>query len=114
MAHVSNACGNCRSPPQATNKERIDSWKNKHKGNVRGLLGSLQTVLWEGSGWAPLGMGDLLEPNQVRVRDILCLRMRELLCACFVHLLRSPECRRPGAASTGAVFSLVQVHAPNP
>lgn len=34
---------------------------------MRGLLGSLQTVLWEGSGWAPLGMGDLLEPNQVGV-----------------------------------------------
>lgn len=36
------------------------------QGNVRGLLGSLQTVLWEDSGWKPLGMGDLLEPAQVR------------------------------------------------
>jgi hypothetical protein len=50
---------------KATHRERIDAWKNKNKGNVRGLLGSLQTVLWEGSGWAPLGMGELLEPNQV-------------------------------------------------
>ncbi|KAF6244110.1 DnaJ domain-containing protein [Scenedesmus sp. NREL 46B-D3] len=47
-------------------KERIETWRNKNKGNVRGLLGSLQTVLWEGSGWKPIGMGDLLEPAQVR------------------------------------------------
>lgn len=32
---------------------------------MRGLLGSLQTVLWEDSGWKPLGMGELLEPMQV-------------------------------------------------
>jgi hypothetical protein len=36
------------------------------QGNVRGLLGSLQMVLWEDSGWKPIGMGDLLEPAQVR------------------------------------------------
>jgi hypothetical protein len=41
------------------------------QGNVRGLLGSLQTVLWEDSGWVPIGMGDLLEPAQVRA----CLRV---------------------------------------
>jgi hypothetical protein len=35
------------------------------QGNVRGLLGSLQTVLWEDSGWQPFNMGDLLEPAQV-------------------------------------------------
>jgi hypothetical protein len=35
------------------------------QGNVRGLLGSLQTVLWEDSGWKPIGMADLLEPAQV-------------------------------------------------
>jgi len=35
------------------------------QGNVRGLLGSLQTVLWKDSGWQPINMGDLLEPTQV-------------------------------------------------
>lgn len=35
--------------------------------NIRGLLGSLHTVLWENSGWVPVSVGDLLEPNQVRV-----------------------------------------------
>lgn len=47
-------------------KQAIDLWKNKHKGNIRGLLGSLQSVLWEGSGWVPVGMGDLLEGSQVK------------------------------------------------
>jgi hypothetical protein len=41
------------------------------QGNVRGLLGSLQTVLWEDSGWKPIGMGDLLEPAQVRCVGVL-------------------------------------------
>jgi len=35
------------------------------QGNVRGLLSSLQVVLWEDSGWKPIGMADLLEPAQV-------------------------------------------------
>lgn len=36
------------------------------QGNVRGLLGSLQTVLWPDSGWVPVGVGEMLEPGQVR------------------------------------------------
>eukprot|EP00775_Hariotina_reticulata_P010949 gene10949-11103_t len=47
-------------------RERIETWRNKNKGNVRGLLSSLQTVLWEDSGWKPIGMADLLERAQVR------------------------------------------------
>lgn len=30
------------------------------------MLGSLEHVLWEGSGWVPVGMADLLEASQVR------------------------------------------------
>jgi hypothetical protein len=36
------------------------------QGNIRGLLSSLQTVLWEDSGWKPVGMADLLEGGQIR------------------------------------------------
>lgn len=46
--------------------DRIGAWRQKHKGNIRGMLGSLHTVLWEGSGWVLLGMGDLLESGQVK------------------------------------------------
>lgn len=46
-------------------KQQVLSWSNRHKGNIRGLLGSLQTVLWEGSEWQPVGMSDLLDAGQV-------------------------------------------------
>jgi hypothetical protein len=46
---------------------RVQSWRNKHKNNIRGLLGSLHTVLWEDSGWKQASMADLLEPQQVWV-----------------------------------------------
>lgn len=36
------------------------------QGNIRGLLSSLQTVLWPDSGWAPVSVGDMLEPVQVK------------------------------------------------
>ncbi|GIL97949.1 hypothetical protein Vretimale_3500 [Volvox reticuliferus] len=47
-------------------KADIEAWRNKNKGNIRGLLGSLHTVLWPDSGWAPVSVGDLLEPIQVK------------------------------------------------
>ncbi|GLI58938.1 hypothetical protein VaNZ11_000726 [Volvox africanus] len=47
-------------------KANIELWKSKNKGNIRGLLGSLHTVLWPDSGWAPVSVGDLLEPMQVK------------------------------------------------
>eukprot|EP00198_Chlamydomonas_reinhardtii_P001730 XP_001691066.1 predicted protein [Chlamydomonas reinhardtii] len=47
-------------------KTNIEAWKNKNKGNIRGLLSSLQTVLWPDSGWAPVSVGDMLEPVQVK------------------------------------------------
>ncbi|EFJ50586.1 molecular chaperone [Volvox carteri f. nagariensis] len=59
-----------RREQQVTLKDRykadIEAWKNKNKGNIRGLLGSLHTVLWPDSGWAPVSVGDLLEPGQVK------------------------------------------------
>ncbi|KAG2445980.1 hypothetical protein HXX76_000583 [Chlamydomonas incerta] len=47
-------------------KANIETWKNRNKGNIRGLLGSLQTVLWPDSGWTPVSVGDMLEPLQVK------------------------------------------------
>jgi len=47
-------------------KARIETWRSNKKGNIRAMLGSLEHVLWEGSGWKPVGMGDLLEPPQVK------------------------------------------------
>ena len=35
-------------------------------GNIRALLASLDTVLWEGSGWKKPSMTDLVEPKRVK------------------------------------------------
>lgn len=35
--------------------------------NIRALLASLHTVLWEGSGWTPPGMADMVEGAKVWV-----------------------------------------------
>lgn len=51
---------------RASHKERIEAWKSGKKDNIRALLSTLHTVLWENSGWAPLGMTDLVEPNRVK------------------------------------------------
>jgi hypothetical protein len=45
---------------------KVQSWKKKSNGNIVALLASLQDVLWEGSGWAPISMGDLLSDAGVK------------------------------------------------
>ena len=34
--------------------------------NIRALLASLHTILWEGSGWTPPGLTDLVEAPRVK------------------------------------------------
>lgn len=45
--------------------------------NVRALLSTLHTVLWDNSGWQPLGMTDLVEPNRVK-RSYMKVRLPPL------------------------------------
>ena len=53
---------------RAALKPRIDAWCGGGKaGNIRALLASLHTVLWEGSGWVPPTMSDMLEGAKVCV-----------------------------------------------
>lgn len=69
---------------------RIGAWKAGKEGNLRALLGSLDTVLWEGAGWKKVGMGDLLMPGKCKIvymkgiskvhPDKVCLRF--LICLC--------------------------------
>ena len=50
---------------QGTAGVKIEAWaKNKEK-NVRALLGTLDTVLWEGAAWKKVSMGDLMEASAV-------------------------------------------------
>ena len=46
---------------------RISSWRNGKEGNLRALLASLDTVLWEGAGWKKIGMADLVLPGKVKI-----------------------------------------------
>ena len=46
---------------------RIDGWRKGKETNLRALLGSLDTVLWGGSGWKKVGMSELIVPGKVKV-----------------------------------------------
>lgn len=47
--------------------ERLTGWRTGRVGNLRALLASLETVLWEGSGWKKVGMGELIIASKVKV-----------------------------------------------
>ncbi|KIX09680.1 uncharacterized protein Z518_00761 [Rhinocladiella mackenziei CBS 650.93] len=47
---------------------RIQAWKGGKADNLRALLGSLENVLWEGSGWKKISMADLVLPNKVKIQ----------------------------------------------
>ncbi|KAF9913986.1 hypothetical protein BX616_009191 [Lobosporangium transversale] len=43
-------------------------WKSGKEDNVRALIASLGSVLWEGAGWKPVGMHELVTPQQVKIK----------------------------------------------
>lgn len=45
---------------------KIREWKDANHGNIRGLLATLHSVLWEDSGWVKLSVGDILDSAQVK------------------------------------------------
>ena len=47
---------------------RVQSWRAGKEGNLRALLASLETVLWEGAGWKKIGMGELILPGKVKIQ----------------------------------------------
>ncbi|KLO06917.1 hypothetical protein SCHPADRAFT_1002045 [Schizopora paradoxa] len=53
-------------------KDRVDSrllsWKAGKEGNLRALLATLDSVLWEELGWVRCGMHELVTERQVKVR----------------------------------------------
>lgn len=46
---------------------RVKKWRLSKESNLRALISTLQNVLWEGSGWKEIGMGDLLMPGKVKI-----------------------------------------------
>lgn len=46
---------------------RIGLWKDGKSDNLRALIGSLDMVLWEGSGWKNVGLHELIQNNKVKI-----------------------------------------------
>jgi hypothetical protein len=46
---------------------RIAAWRDGKRENLRALLGSLENVLWENSGWKKVGLHELVVANKVKV-----------------------------------------------
>lgn len=46
---------------------RIAAWRNGREGNLRALLGAMDQVLWEGSGWKKVGLHELVVNGKVKV-----------------------------------------------
>ncbi len=48
-------------------EERIGRWRDGKRDNLRALIGSLDSVMWEGAGWKKVGMHELVQNNKVKV-----------------------------------------------
>ncbi|XP_036847322.2 cyclin-G-associated kinase isoform X5 [Manis javanica] len=47
-------------------KLKLLDWTDGKERNIRALLSTLHTALWDGSRWEPVGMADLVTPGQVK------------------------------------------------
>ncbi|KAI0122926.1 hypothetical protein BJ170DRAFT_704172 [Xylariales sp. AK1849] len=45
----------------------ISAWRDGKRDNLRALIGSLDQVLWEGSGWKKVGLHELVMANKVKI-----------------------------------------------
>ncbi|VVT57988.1 uncharacterized protein SAPINGB_P005981 [Magnusiomyces paraingens] len=48
-------------------EQRIESWRKGKEDNLRGLLASLDTVLWSELGWKKVSMAELVIPKKVKI-----------------------------------------------
>ncbi|KAK6218852.1 uba ts-n domain-containing protein [Colletotrichum tabaci] len=46
---------------------KIAAWRDGKRENLRALIGSLDQVLWEGSGWKKVGLHELVMANKVKI-----------------------------------------------
>jgi hypothetical protein len=49
-----------------TLKPKIDAWAANKKDNIRALLSTVHTVLWEDSGWTAPSIADMVDPAKVK------------------------------------------------
>ncbi|CAG8732318.1 5014_t:CDS:2, partial [Racocetra persica] len=48
--------------------QKLIQWKGGKETNLRALISSLDTVLWEGLGWKTIGLYELVTPAQVKIK----------------------------------------------
>ncbi|KAF7551487.1 hypothetical protein G7Z17_g4984 [Cylindrodendrum hubeiense] len=46
---------------------RVAAWRDGKRENLRALLGSMDNVLWENSGWKKIGLHELVMANKVKI-----------------------------------------------
>jgi len=46
---------------------KISAWRDGKRDNLRALIGSLDLVMWEGSGWKKIGMHELVTNGKVKI-----------------------------------------------
>ncbi|KAF9766864.1 hypothetical protein IL306_000646 [Fusarium sp. DS 682] len=46
---------------------RVSAWRDGKRDNIRALLASLDSVLWENSGWKKVGLHELVMNNKVKI-----------------------------------------------
>ncbi|KAM0818737.1 putative UBA domain-containing protein [Seiridium cardinale] len=46
---------------------RISAWRDGKRDNIRALIGSLDQVLWDNSGWKKVGLHELVVANRVKI-----------------------------------------------
>ncbi|KJZ74488.1 hypothetical protein HIM_06084 [Hirsutella minnesotensis 3608] len=46
---------------------KVSAWRDGKRDNLRALLGSLDKVLWENSGWKSVGLHELVMANKVKI-----------------------------------------------
>ncbi|RKF74403.1 UBA domain-containing protein 7 [Golovinomyces cichoracearum] len=46
---------------------KVALWRDGKRDNLRALIGSLDAIMWEGSGWKGVGMHELIQNNKVKI-----------------------------------------------
>jgi hypothetical protein len=46
---------------------KVSAWRDGKRDNIRALIASLDTVLWENSGWKKVGLHELVMNNKVKI-----------------------------------------------
>jgi hypothetical protein len=64
---------------------RIEQWRGGKRDNLRALIGSLDTVMWQDSGWKKVGMHDLITNGKVKINYMKAIGKCHPDKVCFSH-----------------------------